>query len=72
MTRSLRVPELMDGNISMSANDFRWLLMAHGALMRHVMAIEVERFGLEQARRNTKRFDRQRRRFIRRLQEQRT
>ena len=72
MAQADGVPELLDGNISMSANHFRWLLMVHGAFVRHAMTIEVEWFGLERARQNTDELDRQRRLFVERLQEEQT
>ncbi len=60
-----------DGTISMSADHFRWLLMWHGDFVRRLTLIEVERFGLSYAKRNCRKLDRRRRKFLGLLQEKR-
>lgn len=54
--------------ISMPLDHFRWLLMWHTAFTRYCLLIEIERVGMGQARRNTRKLDRQRRKFLRSLQ----
>jgi hypothetical protein len=54
--------------ISMSADHFRWLLMWHGSIVRRLTLIEAARFGFAKAHRNSKKLDRQREQFLRRLQ----
>jgi hypothetical protein len=55
--------------ISMPLDHFRWLLMWHTAFARDCLLIEIERFGIEQARRNTRKLDCQRQEFLRSMQE---
>jgi hypothetical protein len=50
--------------ISMTVDHFRWLLMWHGAFVRELMAIEVDRDGLAAANRRTKMMNRQRKAFL--------
>ncbi len=53
-----------DIGISMTQDHFRWLLMWHAAMVRHMMLLEIDTHGLHRARRNTKVLDRQRQAFI--------
>ena len=53
-----------DVRISMSEDHFRWLLMWHTAFTREAMMLEIAIHGLDQAKRNTKTLDRQRRAFL--------
>ena len=68
MSRRDPRPAVHGGNISMSADHFRWLLMWHGSFIRRLTLIEAERFGFATAHRNSRRLDRQRKQFLRRLQ----
>jgi hypothetical protein len=57
-------------HISMSVDHFRWQLMWHGDFVREVTLLEVARHGLQPARRRTKKRDRRRLAFLKRLNEQ--
>ena len=50
--------------ISMPLDHFRWLLMWHTVFVREAMLLEIDIHGLDRARRNTRKLDRQRRAFI--------
>jgi hypothetical protein len=50
--------------ISMTVDHFRWLLMWHTAIVRDLMAIEVDRDGLERTRQRTRLLDRRRKAFL--------
>ena len=50
--------------ISMTVDHLRWLLMWHTAIVRDLMAIEVDRDGLERTRQRTRMLDRRRKAFL--------
>lgn len=72
MARYPTVPPLEDGTITLSINELRWLLMAAGDFRREFALWEVERFGLEHARRTSRKFDSRRKAFARLLDAKRT
>jgi hypothetical protein len=50
--------------ISMSEDDFRWMLMWQGDINRELALFEVERYGLRRARRTMRKFHARRRAFL--------